>query len=136
MTVEGKVILSQFGLLLCAGSLFALLGLQRFFAAPLGTVTANVVVFAVQTAPILSVVVAVLRLTPRCAFWAAFVSLIYLCHGILQIFTTDGRMFGIWEVGFALGLFGLGFLLSFQLRTLRSMARARAGLNDASDGVS
>jgi uncharacterized membrane protein len=111
-----RLVATQLGVLLCAGSLIALLGLQRIMS-PLETFIANGIVFAVQIAPLVAIVIAVVRLTPRCAFWAAFVSLIYLFHGILQIFTLDGRIFGVFEVGFALMLFVLGFSLSFQMRT-------------------
>jgi uncharacterized membrane protein len=126
--VSARLPAIQLGILLCTGSLLALLGLQRFLVDPLGTAAANLVVFALQVAPLLAVTFAVLRLTPRCAFWAALVSLVYLGHGLLQIFTLEGRMFGIFEVAFALALFALGFRLSHLLRTLRAtVPRSDAG---------
>jgi uncharacterized membrane protein len=121
----------QFGILICTGSLLGLLGLQRFLVDPLGTAEANLVVFAVQAAPLVAVTFAVLRLTPRCAFWAALVSLVYLGHGLLQIFTIEGRIFGIFEVAFSLALFALGFRLSHLLRTWR----ATAPRNDTGNGI-
>ncbi len=102
-------------LLLC-GALIILLALQRFAAAPLETPQANLLVFLVQAAPAVAIAVSLLRVTLRCAFWTSMGSLLYVFHGVLQIFTVEGRLFGAVELLLALALFGAGFALSFQLR--------------------
>jgi uncharacterized membrane protein len=116
--VRRRLVVTQAGLLIGVGALIALLGLQRWIT-PLDTPLANGIVLVVQVAPLAGIAIAVIRLTPRCAFWSAFVGLIYLLHGILQIFTVEGRPFGVAETGFAVAVFVLSFMLSSQQRSLR-----------------
>ena len=93
----------RFTLLLWSGSVFALLGLQRFFVDPLSTVLATLAVFAAQTAPLLLVLPAALRTGARGPLWLCLVMLLYFVHGIWQWNTPATKLFGIFEVVFSLG---------------------------------
>ena len=95
----------RFTVLLWTGSLFALLGLQRFFVDPLPTFAATLTVFLVQTAPLLLVLPVVLRPGARGPLWLLLVTLLYFVHGVWQWNTPAVRLFGILEVVFALGGF-------------------------------
>jgi uncharacterized membrane protein len=93
----------RFTLLLWSGSVFALLGLQRFFVDPLSSVPATVAVFITQTAPLLVVLPIALRSGARGPLWLCLVMLLYFVHGVWQWNTPDARLFGVFEVIFALG---------------------------------
>jgi uncharacterized membrane protein len=101
----------QFTLLLWVGSLFALLGLQRFFVEPLATTAATVTVFAAQTVPLLVLLPVVLRGGARGPLWLCLAMLLYFVHGIWQWHTPAGHLFGIFEVVFALGGFFTSWIL-------------------------
>ncbi len=105
-------LLLQLALLICIGSLFATLGLQRFFVDPIPALSTNLIVFVLQTAPLIAAAIAILRLTKRCAFWSAMVSLVYFIHGVMLLFSIDGRLLGGWETFFALAMFTLSFPLA------------------------
>lgn len=98
-------------MLLWAGSLFALLGLQRFFADPLTTFWATLAVFLVQTAPLLLVLVMALRPGARGPLWLCLVMLLYFVHGVWQWNTPGAQLFGMLEVVFALGAFVTAWFL-------------------------
>jgi uncharacterized membrane protein len=101
----------RFTLLLWSGSVFALLGLQRFFVDPLSSVPATVAVFIVQTAPLLLVLPIALRNGTRGPLWLCLVMLLYFVHGVWQWNTPDAHVFGIFEVIFALGAFMTAWVL-------------------------
>ena len=98
----------RFTLLLWIGSLFALLGLQRFVLDPLDSLLASAVVFIVQVAPLLLLTPLALRPGPRGPLWIALTLPLYLMHGIWQI---DARPVGMLEVIFALGAFMTAWML-------------------------
>ena len=87
------------------GSLFALIGLQRFFVDPLGSTTANLVVFFVQVLPLLILAPGVAAGRPTMYFWGSLASTLYVLHGVLQITAPDNRLMGIFGLTFALGWF-------------------------------
>jgi len=101
----------RFTILLWSGSVFALLGLQRFFVDPLSSVAATVAVFVFQTAPLLIVLPMVLRNGARGPLWLCLVMPLYFVHGVWQWNATDTRLFGIFEVIFALGAFITAWVL-------------------------
>jgi uncharacterized membrane protein len=101
----------RFTLLLWSGSVFALLGLQRFFVDPLPSTAATIAVFLAQTAPLLVVLPMALRSGARGPLWLCLVMLIYFVHGVWQWNTPDARLFGIFEVIFALGAFVTAWVL-------------------------
>lgn len=101
----------RFTLLVWTGSLFALLGLQRFFVDPLTTFPLTLAVFLVQTAPLLFVLPVALRAGARGPLWLCLVTLIYFVHGVWQWSTPSARLFGILEVIFALGAFVTAWVL-------------------------
>jgi uncharacterized membrane protein len=101
----------RFTLLMWSGSVFALLGLQRFFVDPLPSVPATVAVFIFQTAPLLLVLPMALRSGARGPLWMCLVMLLYFVHGVWQWNTSGARLFGIFEVIFALGAFLTAWVL-------------------------
>jgi uncharacterized membrane protein len=101
----------RFTLLLWTGSLFALLGMQRFFGDPLPTPLATLAVFVAQTAPLLLVLPVIFRPGARGPLWLCLVTLPYFVHGIWQWNTPAVRVFGILEVVFALGAFVTSWML-------------------------
>jgi uncharacterized membrane protein len=101
----------RFTLLLWVGSLFALLGLQRLFADSLSAPLARIAVFIFQVAPLLAIAPILLRPGPRGALWLCLLMPLYFTHGIWQYGAADSRIFGIFEVVFALGAFISGWLL-------------------------
>jgi len=101
----------RFTLLLWSGSVFALLGLQRFFVDPLSTFPATLAVFLAQTAPLLLVLPMVLRNGARGPLWLCLVMLLYFVHGVWEWNTPAARLFGIFEVIFALGAFVTAWVL-------------------------
>lgn len=98
----------RFTLLLWIGSLFALLGMQRFFLDPLDSLLATTVVFVVQVAPLLLLTPLALRPGPRGPMWIALTLPLYLIHGIWQL---DARPVGMLEVIFSLGAFTTAWML-------------------------
>jgi len=92
-------------LLLWVGSLFALLGMQRFFVEPLASMPLNVAVFIVQVAPLLIVLPMALRPGARGSLWMCLVMLPYFVHGVWQWTSPDTRLIGMLEVVFAVGAF-------------------------------
>ena len=92
-------------LLIWLGSLFALLGLQRFFVEPLPSFAATLGVFVIQLAPLLITAPLVLRPGARGPLWVCLASILYFVHGIWQWIAPDLRIFGVLEVIFSLGLF-------------------------------
>ncbi len=98
-------------LLLWVGSLFALLGMQRFFVEPLPSLTATIAVFIVQVAPLLMVIPGALRKGSKGPLWVCLVILLYFVHGVWQAASHDARLIGILEVIFALGAFVTAWIL-------------------------
>lgn len=109
----------QFLCLLCLGSLFALTGLKQFFIEPLASTLPNLLWFLVQVFPLLAVIPGVLRLKPRSYLLAALAAMLYFSHGVMVAITPDMRAYGLWEVGFSMGLV---LCASFALRHLRAAA--------------
>lgn len=101
----------RFTLLLWLGSLFALLGVERLLFDPLATPIATFGVFVFQTLPVLVSAPATLRNPSRGAFWSSLASMLYFVHGVAQLVTPAGRLFGMIEVGFALGAFVTSVML-------------------------
>ena len=106
----------QFLCLLCLGSLFALTGLRQFFMEPLAGTGTNLLWFLIQVLPLLAVTPGVLRLQARSFLLAALAAMLYFSHGVLVAVAPDMRTFGLWEVGFAMGLV---LTASFSVRHLR-----------------
>ena len=98
-------------LLLWVGSLFALLGMQRFFIEPLPTMLATIAVFIAQVAPLLIVLPGALRTGARGPLWVCLVMLLYFVHGVWQWTSSDARLIGILEVIFAVGAFVTAWVL-------------------------
>jgi len=119
----------QFLCLLCLGSLFALTGLKQFFIEPLGSAPSNLLWFLVQVLPLLAVAPGVLRLKARSFLLAALAAMLYFSHGVMEAPTADMRVYGLWEVGFAMGLV---LTASFALRHLR-LAAEQAGKVEISE---
>jgi uncharacterized membrane protein len=107
-------------LLIWLGSIFALLGIERFLFAPLRSTTATVAVFIVQTLPILISAPIALRNPARGAFWASLAALLYFAAGVVALFEPSRRVQGAIEVVFALGAFTTALLL---MRATRPPAR-------------
>lgn len=101
----------RFTLLLWIGSLFALLGLQRFFIEPLDSLLAGAVVFITQAAPLLLLTRVALRPGPRGPLWVALAMPLYVIHGIWQGSVIGVRLIGTLEVIFALGAFLAAWIL-------------------------
>ncbi len=97
-------------LLMWLGCAFALQGVQRFLLDPLPLVS-NLIVFALQIAPLLAVVIVLIRDPARGAFWASLASMLYFTLGVVQIAAPDERVVGIMEVIFSLGMFVSAMLL-------------------------
>jgi len=102
--------------LFCLGSLFALTGLKQFFIEPLASPLPNLLWFLVQVFPLLAVTPGVLRLRARSCLLAALAAMLYFSHGVMVAITPDMRTYGLWEVGFAMGLV---LSASFVVRHLR-----------------
>ena len=98
-------------LLIWIGSLFALLGLQRFFVEPLPSVVATIAVFVGQVAPLLVVAPAMLRRGARGPLWVCLAMLLYFVHGVWQWSSPNVRLFGDLEVIFSLGTFVTAWIL-------------------------
>jgi uncharacterized membrane protein len=101
----------RIALLLWVGSLFALLGLQRFFVEPLASLPATIAVFAGQVTPLLIVLPGALRSGARGPLWVCLVTLLYFVHGVWQWTSPSGRLIGILEVIFAVGAFITAWVL-------------------------
>ncbi|HTK98231.1 MAG TPA: DUF2069 domain-containing protein [Pseudomonadales bacterium] len=101
----------RMALLIWIGSLFALLGMQRFFAEPLATMVATIAVFVGQVAPLLVVTPAALRGGARGPLWICLAMLLYFVHGVWQWNSPNVRLFGILEVVFSLGTFVTAWIL-------------------------
>ncbi len=101
----------RMALLIWIGSLFALLGMQRFFVEPLGTMLATIAVFVGQVAPLLIVAPVALRHGSRGPLWVCLAMLLYFVHGVWQWSSPNVRLFGILEVVFALGSFVTAWIL-------------------------
>jgi len=119
----------QFLCLFCLGSLFALTGLKQFFIEPLASAPSNLLWFLVQVLPLLAVTPGVLRLKARSFLLAALAAMLYFSHGVMEATTADMRVYGLWEVGFAMGLV---LTASFALRHLR-LAAEQAGKEEISE---
>jgi uncharacterized membrane protein len=87
------------------GSLFALIGLQRFFIDPLGSATANLVLFFAQVLPLLVLAPSVAAGRPTAYFWGSLASTLYLVHGVLQVTALETRILGVFGIVFAVGWF-------------------------------
>jgi uncharacterized membrane protein len=98
-------------LLIWIGSVFALLGLQRVFVEPLDSLVATIAVFVVQVAPLLIVTPLALRPGPRGPLWVCLVTMLYFTHGVWQWSDPATRVFGVFEVIFALGAFVTAWIL-------------------------
>jgi len=119
----------QFLCLFCLGSLFALTGLKQFFIEPLASAPSNLLWFLVQVLPLLAVTPGVLRLKARSFLLAVLAAMLYFSHGVMEATTADMRLYGLWEVGFAMGLV---LTASFALRHLR-LAAEHAGKEELSE---
>lgn len=87
------------------GSLFGLVGLQRFILDPIGSVTANLTVFVLQVLPLVILAPGVAAGRPTAYFWSSLAATLYFIHGVLQVMNPDTRVIGIPGVVFALGWF-------------------------------
>jgi uncharacterized membrane protein len=101
----------RMALLIWIGSLFALLGMQRFFVEPLPSMVATIAVFVGQVAPLLIVAPAALRSGARGPLWVCLAMLLYFVHGVWQWSSPNVRVFGILEVIFSLGTFATAWIL-------------------------
>jgi len=101
----------RMALLIWIGSLFALLGMQRFFAEPLATMVATIAVFVGQVAPLLVLTPAAVRGGARGPLWICLAMLLYFVHGVWQWNSPNVRLFGILEVVFSLGTFVTAWIL-------------------------
>jgi uncharacterized membrane protein len=98
-------------LLMWVGSLFALLGMQRFFIEPLPSLPMTVAVFVGQVAPLLIVLPGALRPGSRGPLWVCLVVLLYFVHGVWQWTSASGRLIGMLEVFFSVGAFVTAWVL-------------------------
>lgn len=101
----------RMALLVWIGSLFALLGMQRFFVEPLSSTIATIAVFVGQVAPLLVVAPAALRSGARGPLWVCLAMLLYFVHGVWQWTSPNVRLFGALEVIFSLGTFVTAWIL-------------------------
>jgi uncharacterized membrane protein len=115
--VNGRRTILELAILITAGSLVALIGLQRFLFAPLATTLASLVVFVVQTAPLVAILPLVLARRERAPLWMSLVSLLYFVHGVARVATPDERLSGAFEIAFALGLLAACLALARMPRT-------------------
>jgi len=106
----------RFALLIWLGSLFALLGLERFVFDPLPSVTATIAVFVVKALPILMCAPLAVRRPARGAFWVSLASMLYFTDGVVAAFVPERRLFGAIEIVFALGTFVTALLLMRETR--------------------
>jgi uncharacterized membrane protein len=98
-------------LLLWVGSLFALLGMQRFFIDPLPSLPSTIAVFIGQVALLLIVMPGALRPGSRGPLWVCLVMLLYFVHGVWQWSSPSGRLIGMLEVLFSIGAFVTAWVL-------------------------
>jgi len=101
----------RFTLLIWLGSLFGLLGVERFLFSPLDSLPATLGVFVFQTLPILAAAPVTLRSPARGAFWSSLASMLYFVHGVATLVTPSDRLFGMLEIGFALAAFVTSIML-------------------------
>jgi len=101
----------RFALLIWLGSLFGLLGLERFVLDPLRTDTATVALFLAETLPILMCAPLAVRRPARGAFWVALASLLYFTDGVVAAFDPNRHLLGAIEIVLALGTFVTALLL-------------------------
>lgn len=100
----------RMALLIWLGSLFALLGIQRFFVEPLSSTVATVAVFVGQVSLLLFVAPAMLRGGSRGPLLVCLAMLLYFVHGVWQ-WNSPMKLFGILEVVFSLGAFITAWIL-------------------------
>ena len=98
-------------LLLWVGSLFALLGMQRFFVEPLPSVPATIAVFIGQVAPLLIVTPGALRTGSRGPLWVCLAMLLYFVHGVWQWTSPNAHLIGFLEVIFSVATFVTAWIL-------------------------
>jgi uncharacterized membrane protein len=106
----------RFALLIWLGSLFALLGLERFVFDPLRTGLATLALFLFEVLPILVCAPLAVRRPARGAFWVSLAALIYFTDGVVAAFDPDRRLLGAIEIVFALGTFVTALLLLRETR--------------------
>lgn len=105
-----------FATLLMTGSLFAMTGLRQFFIEPLTSTGTNTVWFVIQVLPLLLPLPGTLLRNLRSTFILCLVSTLYFVHGVLVVFDPSLRVFGAFEIFFALALCGTTTML---VRTIR-----------------
>lgn len=114
----------QFLTLFSIGSLFALFGMQRLFAAADAGSVGNMLLLAVQTLPLLICVPSLLGGSARAAVALAFLSLLYMCGAVIALVEPAARLEGSAMLLFSLTLFLAATLYSRQ-RGLRRTATGR-----------
>ena len=102
--MSGKGTVLELAILIAAGSLVGIIGLQSFVFAPLGTPLASTVVFVVQTAPLVAIAPLILARRDRAPLWMALASLLYFVHGVARVTVPEERLSGGLEILFALAL--------------------------------
>jgi uncharacterized membrane protein len=102
----------ELAVLITAGSLVGLVGLQCFLFAPLATPLASVVVFVAQTAPLVAIIPTVLARRERAPLWMALASLLYFVHGVARVVLPDERVSAAFEIFFALALLATSLALA------------------------
>ena len=108
--MNGQAVL-RMTLLIWIGSVFALLGLQRVFVEPLGSLLATIAVFVAQVAPLLIVAPMALGPGARGPLWVCLAMLLYFTHGVWQWSDPATRAFGTFEVIFSVSAFVNAWIL-------------------------
>ena len=113
--------------LILLGSLVALTGLRQFFIEPLPTTSVNVTWFVIQLLPLLAPLPGLLRLRLQSTFVLCMTSTLYFIHGVLLAFDVNMRVFGSFEIFFALALCATTALLVRKIRESEALAKEAPG---------
>ena len=99
------------------GSLVAMTGLRQFLFDALESSGPNVAWFIVQVIPLLVPLPGLLSGRILATFTVCMASLLYFVHGVMAAFDPNFLVYGLFEIGFALGLCASTSMLLRKLRT-------------------
>ena len=102
--MSGRRTVLELAMLISAGSLIGIIGLQCFLFAPLASPLASAVVFIVQTAPLVAILPLILARRERAPIWMALASLLYFVHGVARVTAPEERLSAAFEIVFSLAL--------------------------------
>jgi uncharacterized membrane protein len=110
--------------------LIALFGLSTLWLSPPGEAN-PLVIWLVQTLPLLAFVPSILKSHPRPYIWLCFVILLYFCAGV--IYAVDGSPLGMMQTLLSAGLFCTAMMYA-RWKSLLNGVERDAALAKATDG--